>query len=1845
MIRPTRRLASNAFTCVLLLLAASLRPSVANCGTGGTGPCTPCDYLRSELARRQMDERGEATTDAYVADALGNTKHKPYLRIEGTTAIVLVGLGAVTGRTGDAIHPMSYSDDANTIHWIDTVWAEDQDKRILAMRRLSPTEAPPATLVFEIPANTTRITAYQHCNKHGMFKGTTLRVDAVQTVSGLAPACNITGCGSLSQDMDVCSAHVAEYWRLHAREFSKNSPVDGNTNLKHKPTLILNGDGTAIVKVGEDNRQSNGDITYHPMSPSAEPSAIHWINAIWVMDQAGNLVAMRGLEPTEPSPATLTFDVPASATKLTAYEYCNKHGLFSGGEVVVPSGSTKPSVTEGECGLRECPGKPKPVYAQDADCDSLVAETKRRQLAMNAQSPLAFPESFTEGSKNEKHSPYIVLNGTVAKVVVGRGAAGFDGEPIHPMVDDPTNFGANLHYIDTIWVEDQNGRVLAYRSLSASEPKPATLYFDIPEGTTKVQAYEFCNTHGWFQGPAVDVLPANIRPGARAGCSVQQCVEGAGVSTCQGFISEFLRRMGTPLAKNDASGKHKPYLSINGTTATIVVGIGATVGNEGGLIHPMSPSDDPNIVHFIGFVYALDELGNLVHMCELLPTHPAPARCTFEVPPGIQFMKPYEWCNKHGLYVGEAVTVTSFNPAAKRQCRKRECTESHPSLSAEALSSAAVEAAWDSAQDSTERISTTNMCRETRAIFAVQLSDVDASSQVLLDSLTAEGDAASDIARRLELFPAVMGQLIAKGGAWHGHPDGMEHALVNPTTLRTELLDEKKLRFSQRVLKPGQQAFADGVKEPIENATDLLLIDASFAMDWGYTSSKNLGAHMAIFYSLNFTSEIIDVALCGKTHGWMGVGWLGPSHMGHYMNHTDMTVAFVDSNGMAVVQDRFAVYIEEPLRDEKLPGQRADDPSGFGRNDLRTIPGALGMEGKEWCPDEECKQGFTLVQFTRNFTTPDLFDVQLPVRTAKIGMIHGFSNIDPTDVEMVQHIMSTTGYVDLPWNLDCPAGTYFDINLIECIRCDVGSFRPATSAATRCLQCPSGTYQDMTGQETCKACKDGFTTVGVGATNERACLCSGPSMENRYGTYHVPTCGDGPSRDAEGEPLRCAYLGECLPCPTGMFCRGGRDLTRPVSEESQARVREFCSSFAFSLTENCSGRSFCAANWADESCSHTFPELKRGYWSTVESPLFVYQCHSTDRAVIESLRCPGGYPGPNYCAERVIGPLCTRCEEGYAPSLLSANECTPCAEVEWIYMVIILIIPIVALSVVYQVSNSSISTAPTSTLAMSVSVGTFATVATNLSIFGSMSISLPDMFSGNVDSLSFLTADFGGLRFQCMGITGLGLYCFPLVTALSIPVYFVLRALLEKALSRYIPQRFQLTKDKVINTGCVLFLAAFVPLILACVAPFTCYSHPASTEANPVSTLVKFPSVHCGTAEHASFVVVGIFGLLVYAVPFVSLSVWATWHAHEKCWTEGYKVRFRYLFYKFSASRYYWALFILLRSSLLGFTPVISPNDPFIQILYMSIVILIALTAQAFMWPWKLHLLNMVELSAFFIMALICLTSVVFTHATEEQQALNEQVSVVVILVLLLSFATIVAIATLDGSLAYLKREILKRPLRSQTARAAKAKKALTHIRGSLMQLTEEDIEEFSRDVSEDEWYLISVFWELMHSEIVIFEDTCVQQVGSRVRRLEPPSWAHSIMNGDVVPKRITLRSKFTMISRKFLDTFAATPKQIDTAHVALQEEVEDEHMEPVSKSKWSKDTEAMPPMPTDIEPNPDAPADNKPAAQEEKETSASLSLLPALPPADVDTGMWQRFSPPAQTPGLDDDDEPLFTG
>merc|ERR1719203_395576 len=112
--------------------------------------------------------------------------------------------------------------------------------------------------------------------------------------------------------------------------------------------------------------------------------------------------------------------------------------------------------------------------------------------------------------------------------------------------------------------------------------------FTIPAGATQLQAYEWCNLHGLFEGPAVSVITAGTDPAVCA-------FDGLDVSAQASFIGDLNRRQqltwDSPPFTEALGAKHTPYITIQGSLGMVTVG-------DGSPYHPMSGGSDPGSVHF-----------------------------------------------------------------------------------------------------------------------------------------------------------------------------------------------------------------------------------------------------------------------------------------------------------------------------------------------------------------------------------------------------------------------------------------------------------------------------------------------------------------------------------------------------------------------------------------------------------------------------------------------------------------------------------------------------------------------------------------------------------------------------------------------------------------------------------------------------------------------------------------------------------------------------------------------------------------------------------------------------------------------------------------------------------------------------------------------------------------------------------------------------------------------------------------------------------------------------------------------------------------------------------------------
>lgn len=284
---------------------------------------------------------------------------------------------------------------------------------------------------------------------------------------------------------EFCSTVYSDYYRRQLNYFDPEGLYDIDSGAKHVPVLTLSDDGkTATVVVGNGNEE-NG--VWHPMVSSDDPDTVHFVTHIMVKDQTGEVVVVKAMDPTLEGPASIKFDVPAGATELTPFEFCNIHGLWKGETVAIP-GSDATLTTGNDCGQMDYPS---------GSWESVHADFLRQQKDTYNSTTV-----FTE-SDGEKHTPYITIgdDGKTASIFVGKD----DGiGPVHPMMGSEDGV-TEPHWITELYVVDDTGAIITMSSLDPTGVDAATLDFDIPEGAKTLTAYSWCNIHGLWAGPTVEV--------------------------------------------------------------------------------------------------------------------------------------------------------------------------------------------------------------------------------------------------------------------------------------------------------------------------------------------------------------------------------------------------------------------------------------------------------------------------------------------------------------------------------------------------------------------------------------------------------------------------------------------------------------------------------------------------------------------------------------------------------------------------------------------------------------------------------------------------------------------------------------------------------------------------------------------------------------------------------------------------------------------------------------------------------------------------------------------------------------------------------------------------------------------------------------------------------------------------------------------------------------------------------------------------------------------------------------------------------------------------------------------
>jgi len=253
-------------------------------------------------------------------------------------------------------------------------------------------------------------------------------------------------------------------------ESEKHSVNDTEVRFpsKHDPFLKFTTDGVVINIGVRGPEASTEEDSLHPMS------AEHFIEYLYVKDQNGRVIHLQkwtaeeaANEASKPKTKIVftKFELREDVTHMTPYSLCNLHGLWKGPEYDV---------------LWE----KKVAFVQGATRPNTIVQKY-------GYHPLK------EHKRHEKHVPHLTFTvgegdtGNLVGKAVVRGYAGSIENP-HDMRED--------HFIECIYVKDQHDRTIALQMMKPETHEKPIITFQIPQGTQTVQAYEYCQVHGLWQG-------------------------------------------------------------------------------------------------------------------------------------------------------------------------------------------------------------------------------------------------------------------------------------------------------------------------------------------------------------------------------------------------------------------------------------------------------------------------------------------------------------------------------------------------------------------------------------------------------------------------------------------------------------------------------------------------------------------------------------------------------------------------------------------------------------------------------------------------------------------------------------------------------------------------------------------------------------------------------------------------------------------------------------------------------------------------------------------------------------------------------------------------------------------------------------------------------------------------------------------------------------------------------------------------------------------------------------------------------------------------------------------------
>lgn len=511
----------------------------------------------------------------------------------------------------------------------------------------------------------------------------------------------------------------------------------------------------------------------------------------------------------------------------------------------------------------------------------------------------------------------------------------------------------------------------------------------------------------------------------------------------------------------------------------------------------------------------------------------------------------------------------------------------------------------------------------------------------------------------------------------------------------------------------------------------------------------------------------------------------------------------------------------------------------------------------------------------------------------------------------------------------CQAGSYSAlIQASSCEACGMGTFANVTEA-TMCLVCSVGRFQNDIQQSTCRDCTPGKYSIAEASFECFHCelgrfATARSATECEACGFQRTTIDIGSESEAECRCQAGAYSqnanGTCMDCPPGMVCEFGAELT------DWWRSQE-----------------------GDDSGSLVYPKVQAMMWSDPQDPLSVFKCKTENH-------CPGiGDPGR--CGSDLIERSCAHCAENY---YWSGSKCKRCSSFEgsrWSFPVIPILVMPLAILYMYVFFKDP----PSRWGSWQNNCTTITFVLLNhyqvLALLSAASLQMPKILHQSQSSWSFTTDLWSIINPACAGVSD---FSRKLIAQCLIPLVLLASTLLLYLSSmslHWVTRRpLELDRDRLINVYMSIIYTFFNSISGISLTLFKCQENPNGKE-----TLLADLSIICYGDRWTDLLGVGLAAITVYCFGCLVLLSGVIVVAPRHFQNMRFQMRWKFLFIKYRADVWWWAVPFLLKNFLYQLCFVVTP-DPTWQSLWMLTITVLYAGGVCGYLPYRMRYANTLEI-------------------------------------------------------------------------------------------------------------------------------------------------------------------------------------------------------------------------------------------------------------------------------------------